>query len=106
LQASSLAVLPLRYSFESGSVFDLCVSLLRRCPLKSPPLPPSSSPSLRTKLLCPPPPLDAPAAAAIVVPVLANEALVSGPGLNQRAVDTEVLARQPILVLSRLQHFV
>src|SRR6218665_571785 len=50
---SSLAVLPLRYSFESGSVFDSCVSLLRRCPLKSPPLPPSSSPSLRTKLLCP-----------------------------------------------------
>ena len=51
--ASRATWMPLRYGLESGSVFDSCVSLLRRGPVKSPPLSASSSPSLRTKLLCP-----------------------------------------------------
>ena len=50
-------------------------------------------------------PLEVPTTAGIVVTVLAHEALVSGPGLDQRAVDAEVLTRQQVPGLGRLQHF-
>ena len=50
----------MRYGFESGSVFDSCVSLLRRCPLKSPPLivevPAHTSQVIRVTLRSPVPP--------------------------------------------------
>ncbi|SPC18372.1 conserved membrane hypothetical protein [Cupriavidus oxalaticus] len=41
-----------------------------------------------------------------VAAILAHEALVARPRLNQRAVDAEVLARQPVLLLRDGQHFV
>ena len=40
--------------------------------------------------------------AIVVLATLAYKALVAGPGLNQRAVDAEVLAREPTLVVGGL----
>ncbi|MCY1541589.1 hypothetical protein D9M68_772900 [compost metagenome] len=45
-------------------------------------------------------------AIVLVAAVLAHEALVACPRLNQRAVDAEVLARQPVLLLRDGQHLV
>ena len=44
------------------------------------------------------------AVAAIVVAVLAHEALVTGPSLDEGAVHAEVFAREQAFVLGLLQH--
>ena len=71
---------PLRYSRASGSVVEACVSFVRFC---------RGSPARRC----------APVRAARRRAVLRPEALRAGPGLEQRAVHREVLARQQPLHL-------
>lgn len=50
--------------------------------------------------------LEVAAAGVVVFSVLALEALVPGPRLDQRPVDAEVLARQPALLLCGAQHLI
>ena len=77
--------LPLRNSLASGSVVEACVSLVRCSPWKS-----------RSPLR--------PGRRRLAAAVLRPEALHAGPGLDQRAVDREVLVRQQRLDLGLGQH--
>lgn len=45
-------------------------------------------------------------ARVIVAAVFARETLVPGPGLNERAVHAEVLAREPVVLIGNGQNFI
>ena len=50
--------------------------------------------------------LEAPTVFAVLIIVAAHKAFMAGPRLNQRAIHTEVLAREPLLVLGDAHNLV